>query len=507
MRLPSKLLAVLALLATVGCSGGDGDGGSLAEADAPVPPPEPEFLAIADPTISLPPDIGAPLNFGLFDLAAEGYEEQEYFVSGSASAFTNLSELGSDGFWEVEPGETADYTTRVLVRRPIDAASFNGTVLVEWMNVSSGFDVAPEWDNGHVEIIRQGYAWVGVTAQFVGIYGREPALAPFHLKAINPERYEELEHPGDSFSYDIFSQVTQAIRNPGDPDILNGLGAQTLIGAGESQSAFRLTTYVNAVHPLYNPYDGYIIHSRGEYSSALAQDPQVPIETAQEVLIRTDLNVPVLTFQTETDLLRGTLNSVTIRQDDTGLLKLWEVAGTAHGDAYSTSGGWQDTGADPSFAAVVEVDSVQGFIQCDFPMNSGHAHYVFNAALDAMNKWIRDGTSPPSGDLMEVSDDQRSFVLDELGNVLGGIRTPYVDAPVATHSGLGQGGESFCGLFGTTFLFSAGQLFSLYVDEAGFVTALTDAAHAAVAAGFLLQADADLIIAWAPQQWRTQTGQ
>ncbi|MEH6570126.1 MAG: alpha/beta hydrolase domain-containing protein [Halioglobus sp.] len=483
----------------MGCS--DGTNHKISEVPVPAVP---NFLPIGSTQISLPPDIGEPLNFGLFDLESVGYEQQEYFIAGTASAFTNTGELLRDGAWDVEAGETAAYTTRVLVRRPVDATDFNGTVLVEWMNVSAGFDVTPEWDNAHVEIIREGYVWVGVTAQYVGIYGREPALAPFHLKAVNEERYEALVHPGDSFSYDIFSQVAEALRNPGNIDMLNGLAEEVLIGAGESQSAFRMTTYVNAIHPLYNPFDGYIVHSRGEYSSALSQDPQVTIETPPEVLIRTDLNVPVLTFQTETDLLRGTLNSVTIRQDDTELLRLWEVAGTAHGDAYSTSGGWQDTGVDPSFAAVVEVSTVQGFIQCSFPMNSGHAHYVFNAALDAVNRWIKDGSEPPTGELLQVSDDLSSFVLDDLGNVLGGIRTPYVDAPVAVLSGLGQVGESFCGLFGTTILFSADQLVTRYIDEAGYVDAVTQAAESAVEAGFILPLDAQQMIDWAPQQWRSQ---
>ena len=61
-----------------------------------------------------------------------------------------------------------------------------------------------------------------------------------------------------------------------------------------------------------------------------------------------------------------------------------------------------------------------------------------------------------------------------------------------------------CGLFGTTSLFSGEQMASLYVDEAGFVTAVTEATNAAVAADFLLQEDADAIITWAPQQWRSQ---
>ncbi len=464
-------------------------------------PEEPAFLAIANPEVSLPPDIGAPLDFGIVNLASVGYEQQEYFVAGTATSFGNVNEFDRDGLWEAEPAEEADYATRVLVRRPIDANHFNGTVVVEWMNVSSGFDTTPEWDNGHVEMIRSGYIWVGVSAQLVGIEGRENSFVPFHLKGINPERYAELLHPGDSFSYDMFSQVAQSLRNPGAIDPLNGMVPERLIGSGLSQSAFFLTTYVNAVHPLYNPYDGYIIHSRGAYSAPLSMEPQTQIETPAEVLIRTDLNVPVLTLQSETDVLRGTLNSVLSRQDDTDNLRLWEVTGTSHSDRYSSGVGWTDAGDDPSAAAVRELDNIQGFIQCDLPMNSGPMHYVFNAALHGMNEWIIGGTPPPLGAPLDVSDDLMSFVLDDNGNVTGGIRTPYVDAPVAVLSGLGQSGESFCGLFGVTALYSNNQLASLYVDQAGYVDAVTTATNAAVEERFLLPADGAQIIEWAPQQW------
>lgn len=469
-----------------------------------LPMPElPNYLPIASAQISLPPDVGAPLNFGLFEMATVGYEEQEYFMSGTASAFTNLNELGSDGFWDVEAGEQAAYTTRVLVRRPTNSANFNGTVLVEWLNVSSGFDTSPEWDNGHVEIVRQGYAWVGITAQFVGVYGVAGGI-PFHLKGFDPVRYAEVEHPGDSFSYDIFSQVAQAIRAPGELDLMNGLKPERLIGSGDSQSAFRLTTYVNAIHPLYNPYDGYLVHSRASYSERLSQDPQITIPTPAEVFFRTDLNAPVLVFQTETDILRASLNSVLVRQADSEILRYWEVAGTAHTDRYSSGGGWTDTGNDPSAGAVEEVDNISGFIQCESAINSGPMHFVFNAALAAMNTWIVDGAAPAVAEPLRVSDDLSQLLLDESGIALGGIRTPYVDAPVAVLSGFGQSETSFCGLFGTTMLFSADQLVSRYIDEAGYVNAVTKAAESAVAAGFVLPLDAQLMIDWAPQQWRSQ---
>ena len=115
-----------------------------------------------------------------------------------------------------------------------------------------------------------------------------------------------------------------------------------------------------------------------------------------------------------------------------------------------------------------------------------------------------DGTLPPSADSLNINNAETDFLLDELGNVLGGVRTPYVDAPAAVLSGLGQSGDSFCGLFGTTALFNADQMASLYIDESGYLDAVTAAANSAVAAGFLLQKDADLIIAWAPEQWRSQ---
>lgn len=496
------LLSVILIAATVACSGGN----TALLSEAVPAAQEPEFLSVGTAQISLPPDIAGPLDLGMLNLASVGYQQTEYFVSGTATAFRNTNELTSDGFWQVEPAELAPYTTRVLVRRPIDAAQFNGTVMVEWMNVSAGFDTTPEWDNAHVELLREGYAWVGVTAQFVGVEGREGAIVPFHLKGISAERYAATEHPGDSFSYDIFSQVAQALRAPQNPDLLDGLQAQRLIGAGESQSAFRLTTYVNAIHPVHNVYDGYIIHSRGDDATPLMQDPLPLIASPPDVLIRTDLNVPVLTFQTETDVLLPSLNSVTVRQADTDRLRFWEVTGTAHADRYSLSDGTTDIGDDPSVGRVSLLDNIQGFIQCDSPVNSGPMHYVFMTAVRGMNNWIIDGTPPPSGELLALSDDMSAFELDSFGNVLGGIRTSYVDAPVAILSGLGQTGGSFCGLFGTTQLFTPAEMVSLYVDEAGYTAAVTEATNASVAAGFILPVDAEQIIAWAPGQWALSTG-
>ena len=106
---------------------------------------------------------------------------------------------------------------------------------------------------------------------------------------------------------------------------------------------------------------------------------------------------------------------------------------------------------------------------------------------------------------MILTDDLSGFVRDEFGNATGGIRTPHLDAPTALLSGEGNSG-GLCILFGLTTLFPADQLVSLYGDEASYVAAVTEATNAAVAAGFILEDDADDIIAWAPEQWRNQGG-
>lgn len=491
------LVPALALMLSA-CS--DSSDGSRLPPEPPLPP---SYQPIAQPAVASPPDAGNPaLLATTFDLARVGYRQEEYFLSGEASRFRNLSELTPDGRWEVEAAETAEYRTRVIVFRPEDPQAFSGTVLVEWLNVTAGFDSGPSYATGHVEILRQGHVWVGVSAQRVGIEGSDNAVAPLHLKAANPERYESLLHPGDSYSYDMFSQAGQALREPGNIDLLPDLEVERILALGESQSAGRLVTYINAVHPLYNPFDGYLVHSRGDGSPPLSQPPEVEISTPERVLIRDDLNVPVFNFQTETDLFL--LGSINDRQEDSDRFRLWEVAGTAHGDYYSFIIGRADVGEDPRFMLVEEADGIPGFLQCDRPVNAGPMAWVFGAAVRALDAWVAQGTPPPTAERLAVDDTGTAFLKDELGLVRGGVRTPWVDAPVAILSGEGQSGDPLCFLFGTTRLFDAAQMAELYVDEAGYMDAVETALEDAIGGGFLLPEDADRIRAAAPLQWRSQ---
>lgn len=436
---------------------------------------------------------GTPFYAGLtYDEAEVGYRETEYFISGSAVSYIATDELQSDGLWSVEAADAADYTSRIVVLRPENAADFNGTVVVEWFNVSGGVDAAPDWTQMHTELMREGYAWVGVSAQRAGVEGGGAFDLP--LKVIDNQRYGRLHHPGDSFSYDIFSQAAQSVRHPVGLDPLDGLRVQRMIAVGESQSAFRLVTYVNAIHPTIDLFDGFVIHSRGDGSASLSQTPQVEVATPDTVFIRDDLPEPVLTLQTETDLFR--LNSVTQRQPDSDTIRLWEVAGSAHSDVYTTIKGPKDRGDDPTVADVVSnSDARPPFITCPLPVNDGPGHWVAKAAIAAVDEWIRNGNPAPSAPLLAVNEEGTGFLFDSLGNVEGGIRTPFVDAPVARFSGEGQppANAAFCGLFGTTVLFDEAMLDALYPDKQAYIDAIDSTTDAAVAAGFIRPADAELI--------------
>ncbi|MCW2529282.1 MAG: hypothetical protein JWM76_4142 [Pseudonocardiales bacterium] len=467
-------------------SGSSGSSGSGRSGGSTVPVPAVMNAGAGTPVLAV----------GTFALSSVGYSESEYFLSGTASAYVNVGPLASDGKWTVKPTTAEAYKTRIVVLRPANSRRFSGTVVVEWLNVSAGQDSPADWSLAHDEMIRSGDIYVGVSAQAVGVNA---------LKVADPARYGSLTHPGDSYSYDIFSQAGQAVRKAAGT-VLGGLRPQTVIGDGESQSAFRLTTYVNAVAPLANVFDSYLIHSRAGGGSDLSQAPLTAIPVPAVVYTRTDLKTPVLTFQTETDLL--VLGYYPATQADSRNFRLWEVAGTAHADAYILQVSATDDGskaADTALFALMKNPPSQinigGFTaSCTAGFNTGQQHYVFQTALRRLVFWTQTGIAPRSMARLAVNPATAtapaSYQVDANGNVLGGIRSPAVDAPVATLSGLPPvGAPGFCVLFGTTAPFTSAQLAALYPTNSAFVREWRSSVLRGVLAGYLLPEDAARLFA------------
>jgi hypothetical protein len=439
--------------------------------------------AAADVTEVLDGGIGPFVGSGRPLELPRTWMQEERVAAGTATSYRAVGDPPVDGRVELAPDVTAEYRTRILVRRPSDAGEFNGTVVVEWLNVSGGLDADADHTLLADELQRRGYAWVGVSAQLIGIEGG-PALvsAPggegivgVGLKKIDPERYGSLEHPGDAFSYDIYTQVARAVRAG---TVLGELVPERVLAAGESQSAFALTTYVNGVHPQVEVHDGFLVHSRGRGTAPLGV-PGAGIDMMSAMLtdptvIRTDLATPVLVLETETDLFG--LGYFWARQDDTTHIRVWEVAGTAHADRY--------------MAAIV-ADAMD----CGGPINEGPHHFVAKAALRALDDWVRTGTPPPSTDRLEV-DDTPALRRDDDGIALGGIRTPQVDVPLATLSGDARSSASLmCLLFGSTTPLSPERVLERYGTKEAYFAEYEAATDATIAAGHLLAEDRDAVLA------------
>jgi hypothetical protein len=417
---------------------------------------------------------GRPFTSSPVPLGLAGYTEQEFFLKGTATGYAPVGTWGSDGRWAARPAETAPYETRILVRRPADPARFNGTVVVEWLNVSFNVDIDPDFLYESQELLREGYAWVGVSAQQAGVEG------PLGLKNWDPARYGALSHPGDTFSYSIFAQAAKALLDPRGARPLGPLRPRALIADGESQSASRMVTYANAIQPLTRLFDGFLIHSRGAAGAPVSQAPQAAPPAPAVARIRTDIGVPVLTVETQTDIVPGGLDYLPATQPDSRWFRLWEVAGTSHVDA---------TELGLSSAEVLR--DIPGYPQgsCADPPNDGQERYVMDAAVAQLNRWIRAGVPAPHAARIEISGG--SYVTDQFGNALGGVRTPAVDAPVATLTGTGNTGSSLlCFLLGTSTPLSAAQLATLYPLHSDYVAAVARSAASDVRQGFLLAADA-----------------
>lgn len=426
---------------------------------------------------------GWPFSLPQADLDAVGYVAEEFLLDGEATAYVTEpgTELAEDGRWSVQPGRTAPFRTRMLVVRPRDPSVCNGIVHVNWQNVTAGFEIG----TADGEQLLTGYAWVGVSAQRAGIVGF-PGMEHVALKGWDPERYGTLDHPGDDFSFDIYTQAARAV----GPSTLRGAAPRLLVASGGSQSAMRLRTYANAVQPLEHVFDAFwflVDFGSGSVPDTSGVDPaSVPmgILPTVKVQIRADLGVPALVFNSETEAP----SLYPVRQPDTDTLRLWEVAGTCHTGGESTQA---------AMAPLFERDGIAfalggsaGAVAA--PENPNVLSYTpaHRAAFHHFHEWIRGGAPPPEMPRIEFdATDPPAIRRDRYGNALGGIRLPDFDAPTGEHIGAGKG-DVLASLVGFSRPFTPAELAARYPDRDAYLGEWHAALDHGVAAGFILPEDA-----------------
>jgi hypothetical protein len=213
------------------------------------------------------------------------------------------------------------------------------------------------------------------------------------------------------------------------------------------------------------------------------------------VRFRPDLRVPTITVITETDLVgTGRQGFYVARQPDGKHLRTWEIPGTAHADTYTLQVAPIDTGSVPIAtiaAAYKPADNLMG-MEVSKPINfAPHHHYVVQAAVVALNRWVATGRAAPTAQPITLTPaDPPALVLDAGGHAQGGIRTPWVDVPAARLSGTGNDGNIMAALFGSSEAFDAATLARLYPGgKPEYLRRFRASLDAAIRKGFLLAAD------------------
>ena len=361
-------------------------------------------------------------------------------------------------------GDHRALPTRIIVTRPTNPADFNGTVLMDWVNVTAQFENAVDTVESHDYLLREGYAFVHVSAQAAGI-----CCTPLTPQVWDPVRYGApgtttvLNHPGDAYALDMFAQIAQALRSPTGIDPMGGLDVQRIIAAGQSQSAGKLDDYLQQWQGGLGEHviDAFLIHGRVANRAAA-------ISTAANAK-----STRVLQLNSDNEAYQNSPSA-------NPYYAQWDVAGAAHSSFWI--GVHSELGGGPRFAgdraaardrrrrpprrqrALPRLRHLElrragqpGPAGLHPQGNQFPMHYAVNAAFDAIQRWLVDGRRSRRR-VPRFQFSGSALARDANGNALGGIRLAPIEHPVASYR------STDCALGGTTVPFTEAQLLALYPD-------------------------------------------
>jgi hypothetical protein len=272
--------------------------------------------------------------------------------------------------------------------------------------------------------------------------------SPLSHNLWDPARYGDLHHPGDAYSFDIFAQAVEALRQgavsvdgvaggvpmaapltsvladgvqtpvAGGNPVLGGLDATNVVATGTSQSASRLHTMLDRIEGIRTAnIDGYLLDAGG--SRTFTRPPVRPTIhfLSEDGLSATEPNAAGASLMGTDDLYR-----------------LWEVPAASHADA--------------EFSRYIE---------------------------DGLYRAQERSRSPKH---------RPSAVRDANRQIVGGVRLPHIDVPVADYL------ATTCGLFGHTIGYDPLTLASLYPSTEDYVAQMEAAIERALASGSMLEPEA-----------------
>jgi hypothetical protein len=465
-------------------------------------------------------------------LEAGGYVEEEFFLSGPGRTYD----------W-VEPGRSAQsvtpaqrYVNRILVRRPRDAARFSGNVEVNLLNASIGFDLGGPTDAARM--FAQGDVWIGVTTKAVAAQSLKrfdatryapldwsnpappaqrcayPTIIPAYMigDAAALEAMSRSGRPGsspdteDGLIWDMLGQLGALLKSAQREKILPGFAQPYVYMTGTSQSSILMRTWLAGFHDRFRTadgkpvYDGYL----GVVGPAMLRINQCAQDIALADIAQklTPPDVPFISLSSEGEMWLARHTHQPDAFTERGGIVSYEVTGGSHnaGDVVPPRISAMPAPEDMaklafSFAGMAGAQPAlpEGAVPNDLQWAP-----LVRGAYANLQRWVRDGVRPPQARGIEVGADLE-IRRDANGNALGGVRTPYVDAPVACFTGyLSAGGMG--SVMGFKRPFAAEALAMLYPARADYLATFGAAADRMVAERWISRADADAMIKAASAQ-------
>ena len=404
-------------------------------------------------------------------LKRHGYVQEEYFLTGAVGG--------------------RPYKVPLLVRRPADDRKFSGLVVVEPMHVG-GYSVL--WPYGGEVFMAGGHGYALAGAQ------RIPVDAT--IRPVNPTRYASLVMPQATaaeiaaipltgvlasapqplagqlrasvaegpLTHEIMSQVGALLKSPAGGRVFRK-PARWLVTGGYSQSGQFTLNYLRGAaqkaQAAYGKpiYDGFLpLGSSGEEPI-----PPHPGKVVQAMGEGDYLNYAA----TRGDAYRRPDSDAPGDQ-----YRLYEIAGGSH---------------IPTRGAALTAEAKANFAPDEHPGQFPSA-MIYAAAITNLLAWVTRGTPPPRAERLRLNPD-RSIVRDAYGNALGGVRSSYLDVPIARYIAVAppRAGGFNRNFYGLEVPLPKETLLRLYPTHADYAAKARASVDALVKARWLLPADGEAL--------------
>lgn len=450
------------------------------------------------------------------DLKEFGYIEEEYFIQGQANVY---DEDGEDNIHLYKEG--VNYKNRIIIRRPENSKKFSGRVYMDILNATQRYDIEDLWHRTYLWCMENGHAYVGITSKPVNVMS---------LKNFDYERYKSLNWsngesipfptvsnsdtiPGteEGLVWDIISQTGNLIRIRGINNIIgnntrcdaehsfDGWETKELYLCGQSQSGSYLNTYISYFDSIISIgsgriFDGYMNIVGAFVQRSLRQRNYVgPLKL--QLRHMHPCTLPFICFSSEADLTlfkmfldRDDLLDVSIENKNEigNRCRYYEISETPHTDIIcpilTSLDEIKKTGARLPSLSDNLVNSI----------NDIHTEYYICGLLEKLHKWAMAAQAPEV--VTPLVRENGHLKKDRFGNTIGGLRTPYVDVPIARY--IASNPDDPEGICGKMKYFSKEEAENIYGNKSNYIIKFSMQTEEQVRQGWISETDCYKMIEW-----------